>query len=162
MRVANQYYEAERIIDEKVTDETTFYLVKWKGMDKNKRPWKPTWEPASHCNQLLIASWNHPRERKLSPPTLPRIQPDELQTKRMISLLEVQCIELDIELTRLKSVVYNNEQEIHKLREETEALKETLESLNKQIEQSKSELENLSLLMQFELYEKLLKLVDEA
>jgi hypothetical protein len=41
--VANQYYEAERILDEKVNGENTLYLIKWKGMDQTGKPWEPTW-----------------------------------------------------------------------------------------------------------------------
>lgn len=41
--IANQYYEAERILEEKIMGEEKFYLIKWKGMDHNKRPWEPTW-----------------------------------------------------------------------------------------------------------------------
>lgn len=41
--IANQYYEAERILEEKIMGEEKFYKIKWKGMDHNKRPWEPTW-----------------------------------------------------------------------------------------------------------------------
>ncbi|CAI2178417.1 10773_t:CDS:2 [Funneliformis geosporum] len=70
---ANQYFEAERILDERTTEDTTFYLIKWKGMNNNGKPWEPTWEPASHCTQPLIASWNHNRagKRKLRSPIFP-------------------------------------------------------------------------------------------
>ncbi|GBB97331.1 hypothetical protein RclHR1_02970006 [Rhizophagus clarus] len=67
---ANQYYEAEAILDERMIGEKKSYLIKWKGSDQNGKPWDPTWEPESHCTQPLIASWEkrNPAKRKLKSP----------------------------------------------------------------------------------------------
>ncbi|RIA95389.1 hypothetical protein C1645_489168 [Glomus cerebriforme] len=69
--IANQYYEAERILDEKVMGDKLHYLIKWKGFDQTGKPWDPTWEPASHCTPPLIASWeqnNRTGKRKFRSP----------------------------------------------------------------------------------------------
>ncbi|CAG8513086.1 35649_t:CDS:2 [Racocetra persica] len=68
------YYEAERILDEKLMGDELYYSIKWKGIDENGKPWTPTWEPASYCTQPLIESWEQQKraaKRKMRSPTLP-------------------------------------------------------------------------------------------
>ncbi|CAG8447438.1 3198_t:CDS:2 [Acaulospora morrowiae] len=65
------YYEADRIIDEKLIGDDWYYYIKWKGMDENGKPWSPTWEPSSYCTPPLIASWEQQKrsaKRKLRSP----------------------------------------------------------------------------------------------
>ncbi|CAG8442930.1 3897_t:CDS:10 [Acaulospora colombiana] len=65
------YYEADRIIDEKMIGDDWYYYIKWKGMDENGKPWNPTWEPSSYCTPPLIASWEQQKrsaKRKLRSP----------------------------------------------------------------------------------------------
>ncbi|CAG8556331.1 11141_t:CDS:2 [Racocetra fulgida] len=68
------YYEAERILDEKLMGDELYYSIKWKGIDESGKPWTPTWEPASYCTQPLIESWEQQKraaKRKMRSPTLP-------------------------------------------------------------------------------------------
>jgi hypothetical protein len=41
--VANQYYEAEAILEERFMGEVKEYLIQWKGSDQNGKRWLPTW-----------------------------------------------------------------------------------------------------------------------
>ncbi|CAG8593272.1 6428_t:CDS:2 [Paraglomus occultum] len=63
-RKHEEYFEAERIADEKKIGSELFYLVKWKGLDSSGQPWKPTWEPAKHCTKLLVTDWERYKKRK--------------------------------------------------------------------------------------------------
>ncbi|CAG8579459.1 16722_t:CDS:2 [Gigaspora margarita] len=68
------YYEAERILDEKLMGDELYYSIKWKGIDECGKPWAPTWEPASYCTQPLVESWEQQKraaKRKMRSPTLP-------------------------------------------------------------------------------------------
>ena len=42
-RKHEEYFEAERIADEKKIGSELFYLVKWKGVNASGQPWEPTW-----------------------------------------------------------------------------------------------------------------------
>ncbi|CAG8635381.1 7440_t:CDS:2 [Cetraspora pellucida] len=60
------YYEAERILDEKLMGDELYYSIKWKGIDESGKPWAPTWP--------LIESWEQQKraaKRKMRSPTLP-------------------------------------------------------------------------------------------
>ncbi|CAG8535138.1 3194_t:CDS:2 [Racocetra persica] len=45
------------ILDERIIDGNSYYLIQWKGNDKNGNPWTPTWEPGENCTQSLINDW---------------------------------------------------------------------------------------------------------
>ncbi|CAG8697320.1 12157_t:CDS:2 [Cetraspora pellucida] len=45
------------ILDERVIDGNSYYLIQWEGNDKNGNPWTPTWEPGENCTQSLINDW---------------------------------------------------------------------------------------------------------
>ncbi|CAJ0745237.1 21091_t:CDS:2 [Entrophospora sp. SA101] len=51
------YYEADRILNEKVEKGKKYFLVRWEGTDDHGRKWASTWEPESFCNAELIKHW---------------------------------------------------------------------------------------------------------
>ncbi|RIB15506.1 hypothetical protein C2G38_2143531 [Gigaspora rosea] len=53
-----KFWAALYILDEKVIDGSSFYLIQWEGNDKSGNPWLPTWEPGENCTQSLINDWN--------------------------------------------------------------------------------------------------------
>ncbi|CAG8565162.1 10882_t:CDS:2 [Dentiscutata erythropus] len=58
------YWEAVRILDEKIINSISHYFVQWKGVDQNGDPWKPSWEPEKNCTQALIEDWKNVKNRK--------------------------------------------------------------------------------------------------
>ncbi|CAG8614629.1 16802_t:CDS:2 [Dentiscutata erythropus] len=60
------YYEAERILDEKLMGDELYYSIKWKGIDESGKPWTPTWPLKESWEQQKRAA-----KRKMRSPTLP-------------------------------------------------------------------------------------------
>ncbi|KAH9882521.1 hypothetical protein J1614_000757 [Plenodomus biglobosus] len=54
----DEFWFAERILEEKVERGRKQFKVQWQGLDpKTGTPWEPTWEPKENCTELLLASW---------------------------------------------------------------------------------------------------------
>ncbi|CAG8511670.1 16070_t:CDS:2 [Acaulospora morrowiae] len=65
--VHKDFWEAERILDEKKENGESLVLIKWLGVDSNGNPWQPTWEPEKNCTEALIREWNLTKgERKVN------------------------------------------------------------------------------------------------
>ncbi|CAG8780835.1 19916_t:CDS:2, partial [Dentiscutata erythropus] len=56
-----KFWAALYILDERVIDGSSYYLIQWEGSDKGGNPWIPTWEPGENCTQTLINDWNKRR-----------------------------------------------------------------------------------------------------
>ncbi|CAG8692836.1 13386_t:CDS:2, partial [Acaulospora colombiana] len=57
MTHGEEFWEAERILDEKVENGVSHFLIQWLGEDSKGDPWKPTWEPEGNCTKALIKEW---------------------------------------------------------------------------------------------------------
>jgi hypothetical protein len=73
IEVYEEEYEPQKIIDKKVENGQTFYLVKWKGYDEKDN----TWEPVKHltnCRRLITKF--HQRKRGTKAPGQKNLTPD--------------------------------------------------------------------------------------
>ncbi|KAG9295178.1 hypothetical protein G9A89_006159 [Geosiphon pyriformis] len=56
---SGDFFEVERILDERVQKGERQYLCQWKGIDpQTNLPWAPTWEPKKNCTKALLREWN--------------------------------------------------------------------------------------------------------
>ena len=67
------------------------YLLKWKGLDQNGRPWENTWEPQENLHPDTIASYNAVKEMMMNKEpekkrrSVDKQQPEPAAKKRIVN-----------------------------------------------------------------------------
>lgn len=89
---ADELWEVEKILNRKVNAKGKVeYLLKWKGLDQNGRPWENTWEPEENLHPDTIASYNAAMEmmRNKEPEkkrrSVDKHQPEPAAKKRIVN-----------------------------------------------------------------------------